>query len=95
MRRAYFVSVFIAAHIFFIFFQIHKHSKIIQFSYQKQKNEQKKELLAQKLQDLKQQFYKCKEYSSVKTFAQKKLNMKKVRLSQVQKLSLENQTVES
>ena len=88
MKRPYlFISVFIAAHIFFIFFQIHKHSKVIKLSYQKQKSEQRKELLTQKLQDLKQQLYELQKRPTIKQFAQEKLKMRKIKLSQINKLS--------
>lgn len=87
MRRSYFVFTFIATHIFFIFFQIHKHSKIIRLSYQKQKHEQKRERFTQRIQELTQQLYEMKKRSSIKAFAHSKLGMKKIRLSQIKKLN--------
>jgi len=86
MKRSYFIVVFISTHVFFIFFQIHKHSKIVKLSYQKQKNEQRKERLAQKIQELTQKLYAQKERSAIKKFAQEKLKMKKMKLSQIKKL---------
>lgn len=86
MKRSYFISIFVATHVFFIFFQIHKHSKIIRLSYQKQKSEQKQEQLTQTVQELTHQLYALKEKSSIKQFAQDMLGMKKIKLSQVKKL---------
>ncbi len=95
MKRSYFIVTFIATHIFFIFFQIHKHSKIIRFSYQKQKNEQKKELLIQKIQELTQNLYELKKRSSIKKYAQKKLKMRKIKLSQIKKITPKTQPISS
>jgi len=91
MRRPYFIISFIATHIFFIFFQIHKHSKIIKFSYQKQKYEQKKEQLQEQLQELTQTLCNLKKQATVKQFAQETLNMKKIKLSQVKSVHIEQQ----
>jgi len=87
MKKFYFVSIFIFTHIFFIFFQIHKHSKVIRLSYCKQKSEQQKEQLTQQVQDLTQQLYRLKERSAIKKYAQQEMGMRKVRLAQVKKLS--------
>jgi len=91
MKRPYFIVIFIVAHIFFIFFQIHKHSKVIKLSYKKQKSEQKKELLVQTIQDLKQQLYEMQKRSSIKKFAQEQLKMRKIKLSQINKIKIEPQ----
>jgi len=88
MKKFYFVPAFIATHIFFIFFQIHKHSKVIHLSYNKQKGEQQKEQLTQQIQQLTQKLYGLKERSAIKKYAQQKMGMRKVRLSQVKKLDL-------
>lgn len=91
MKRPYFIIIFIATHIFFIIFQIDKHSKIIKLSYQKQKGEQKKEQLTQKIQDLTQQLYELQKRSSIKKFARDELDMKKIKLSQIKGLSISNE----
>ncbi len=90
MKRPYFITIFVATHIFFIFFQIHKHSKIIRLSYQKQKSEQKREQLVQRVQELTQQLHALKEKSSIKKFAQETLGMQKIKLSQVKKIETLN-----
>jgi len=54
MKRITFISMFIIAHIFFIFFMINKHMQVIKLSYQKQKYENEKKELMQKKQDLSQ-----------------------------------------
>lgn len=86
MKRPYFITIFLGTQVFLVFFQIHKHSKMIRLSYQKQKSEQRKEQLVQQVQSLTQQLYVLKEQSSVKQFAQEHLGMKKIKISQVKKL---------
>ena len=89
MKKFYFVSAFITTHLFFIFFQIHKHSKVIRLSYCKQKYEQQKEIMTQKIQELTKNLYALKERSEIKKYAQETLKMKKMKLSQVKKLNLD------
>jgi cell division protein FtsL len=86
MKRPYFITIFVCTQVFLVFFQIHKHSKIIRLSYQKQKNEQKREELTHQIQALTQQLYRLKEQSSIKQFAQEQLGMKKIKISQIKKL---------
>ena len=88
MKKSYFIIIFISTHIFFIFFQIHKHSRAIKLSYHKQKGEQKKERLSQKIQELTQRLYEKKERSSIKKFAKNTLNMRKIQLNQIKTIHL-------
>jgi len=88
MKRPYFILTFIATHIFFIFFQIRERSEVIKLSYCKQKSEQQKEILTQKIQELTQQLYALQERATIKKYAQETLQMKKLKLSQIQKLDL-------
>ncbi len=86
MKKTLFIAVFIGAHIIFIFLQIHKHSQVIHYSYEKQKKETQKNNLIQKRQLVEQQQYAIKNRSTIKQFAGNVLRMKKVKLSQIKKL---------
>ena len=87
MKRAAFLVVFIIAQICFIVLLIYKQSKIIEISYQKQRNEKTKDRLFQKKSDLIQKLYEIKNHSKIKQYAAEELKMKKVGLSQIKKIS--------
>ncbi|MCA9770236.1 hypothetical protein KC460_02610 [Candidatus Dependentiae bacterium] len=87
MKQKTFITVFVGAHILFIFLQIHKHSQIVKNSYTKQKFEQEKTLLIKKKQALTHQLYAYKNKSAIKDFATKKLGMQPLRLSQIKTLT--------
>jgi len=86
MKRGTFITLFVATHVFFIFFQINKHNKIIKLTYQKQKYENEKKVLSQTIQEFSQQLYQEKKRSSIKQFAKDVLKMGKVKLKQIKKL---------
>lgn len=86
MKRITFIVLFVATHIFFIFFQINKHNKKIQKTYLKQKYEIEKKELTQQIQELSQQLYQIKKRSSIKQFAEDTLKMGRVNLKQIKKL---------
>jgi len=86
MKKITFISLFIATHVFFIFFMIHKHMQIIRLSFQKQKYENKKKELIQKKQSLSQQWYHLLKRSTIKKFAQSNLKMSKLRLNQINRI---------
>jgi len=94
MKRSLFISTFIGVHLFFAFFQVHKHSNLIKLSYQKQKHELTRENLIQKKRDLTQQLYALQDRAAIKEFAQQELKMEKVSINQVKKLSLHEQSVQ-
>ena len=52
MKKATFITLFVATHVFFIFFQINKHNQIIKLTYQNQKYENEKKELVQQNQEL-------------------------------------------
>jgi len=91
MRKSTFIGLFIITHLFFIFFQIHKHNQIIKLSYQKQKYENKKKELLQKKEHLSQKWYQMQKRSTIKKFAKKNLKMSKVKLKQIKKLATINE----
>lgn len=88
MKRKTFIKIFIAVHIFFIVFQIYKHSNFVNLSYQKQQNEAKKLQLVQQIQNLKQRRSSFYQHNKIKKFAQKKLKLHKTKLSQLKKIKL-------
>ena len=94
MKRSLFITVFIAAHLFFVFFQIHQHSQIIKLSYRKQKNELTLKKLTQQKLDLTQQLYVLKNKSAIKDFAQQELAMQPINIGQIKKLDLNEQKLQ-
>ena len=86
MKRTLFIPIFIAAHVVFVFLQIHQYSKIIKISYEKQKNEQHVENLLKKQQSLTHTFNALQNKSAIKQFAQQQLHMQPVSLKQIKKL---------
>jgi len=87
MKKATFIALFIATHIFFIFFQINKHNQIITLSYQKQKYEKEKKELLQQEQTLSQKLCEIKKRSHITKYAKKTLKMSKVKLKQIKKIT--------
>ena len=86
MKRLTFITIFVVTHVGFIFFQIHKHTKIIQLSYEKQKLEKHRSQLIAKKQELTQELYSLKSRTAIARFAKKRLKMSKVKLKQIKKL---------
>lgn len=86
MKVKPFLLAFVSIHVILIFLQIHKHSQIIKYSYELQKNEQTKELLVKKKLALTHQLYACKNRSAVKECAIAQLHMKPIQLHQIKKL---------
>lgn len=86
MRRSFFFAVFITAHIIFIFLQIHKHALFIKQSYRKQKNEKLRNNLHSEKDSLNHQLQLLENHTSIKKYAQNKLAMVPVKLSQIKKV---------
>ncbi len=84
-----FFILFLTTHIFFVFFYIHKESRIIKLSYQKQKHEKLIKDLEQQKQDLTQNFLTMQNHLEIKEFAQKKLGMQKINLNKCKMLDNE------
>ena len=79
---------FIAINLIFIFLQIHKQSYLVKMYYEKQRLEKEKEQLIQKQNNLTQQIYELKNLNNIMKYSSDNLNMKKVKLNQIKKLSL-------
>jgi cell division protein FtsL len=86
MKRSLFISLFVSVHILFVLLVIHKQNNFIALSYEHQRKH--KEIL--KLQDRKKQLdrerYMLTSHEYVKQFAQTKLGMQPVRMSQIRKI---------
>lgn len=87
MKRSIFISLFIGAQFALITLQVYKHSKHTQMLYAKQKHEAHKINLLAKKQQLTQELYACKDRTTIKQYAVKKLHMEPIRLSQIKKIS--------
>ncbi|HRN78600.1 MAG TPA: hypothetical protein PLU71_05130 [Candidatus Dependentiae bacterium] len=87
MKRIFFVSTFIVAHVGFIFLQIHKHAQFIQASYRKQKNEQLLAKLNHEKEQRVQKLYALQNKDQIKQYAQHHLAMSSVKLNQIKKIS--------
>lgn len=83
-KRAFLIC-FVAAHVIFIFFYIHKESQFIKLSYEKQKQEKLQSDLTHLKQQLTHALYQAHNKLAIKTYALKELHMRKVRLSQIKK----------
>jgi len=89
MKKNSFLTIFISAHIFLIFLQIHKHTLFVKNSYNHQLCEKSIATLTEKKQTLTQELYALKDRENIKKYAQEKLKMRPYALNQVKKLSNE------
>ncbi len=87
MKKTAFLTLFIATNISFIFFHIHKHMHFIKQSFRKQRNDRLLAQLEQKKQELTNQLYALQNRTAVKTFAQEKLSLKPILLTQVKRFN--------
>lgn len=88
MHKRLFLVTFIAAQLFFIFFHIHKQSRVIRLSYDKQKYEKLKSELLEQKQQLEQTLHIAQSRSTIKQYAQTTLALKPMRIDQVKKYDL-------
>lgn len=86
MKKNYFITFFISAHIVLIFLQVHKHTLFIKNSYNQQQCEKKIAALTEKKQTLTQELYALKDRENIKKYAQNNLKMRPYALNQVKKL---------
>ena len=86
MKKNLFIALFFGVNVFFVFFHIHKQSRIITLSYQKQKNEKSRDELIEQKKELQQQLYALRNHALVNNYAHTTLKMEKVRLSAVKTL---------
>jgi len=84
-KSNYFIYIFIAVNLLFIFLQIYKQSNFVKLSYKKQRLEKEKDLLIQKRDNLNQKLLELKNPNAVKNAVIRDLNMKRVGINQVRK----------
>ncbi len=83
MKKNIFVHIVIGFHLIYIGLQIHKQSYVIKWSFEKQRNEKHKDALRAQKNNLTEQLFILKHRSTIKTFAQTTLHMKKIGIDQV------------
>ncbi len=86
MKRSWFITLFVSVHILFVLLVIHKQNNFIALSYEHQRKHKRiLELQDEKKQLLHEQ-YALTSHAHVKKFAQTKLGMEPVRITQMKKL---------
>lgn len=88
MKKRVFLVTFVVTQLFFVFFHIHKQSRIISLSYDKQKYEKLKAELLQQKQQLQQTLHIAHARSTIKQYAETTLALKPMRINQVKKYDL-------
>jgi len=86
VKKKSFIVLFIAFHVFFIGLKIDKQGRFIKLSYEKQSLETRKQNLQKKNQNLVNTLYTLKKPSSIKRFAQEKLDMEPLNLKRVKRI---------
>lgn len=86
MKKKSFIVLFLTVHVLFITIQINKQSKMVKLSYTKQKKEQTLKTLFNKKQALVNKLYELKNKNSIKAYAQNHLQMKPLKIKQVQRI---------
>ena len=86
MNQSRFLAIFTTTHVLFILLQIHKHTQIVRYSYQKQELEQQISLLSEKQEQLTQLLCEHKSHDAINQYAQTKLDMKPLQLNQIKKI---------
>ncbi len=90
MKRASFFIIFVSFHVAVVGLHIYKHTKRTQLLFEHQRQESfRNDLMAAK-QQLVNEAYAHADRKAIKEFAQKQLEMKPIRLSQVKKISRES-----
>ncbi len=91
MKKTFFITLFIVTHIGFLFLHIQMQTKSLEESFRKQKNERTLTLLEQKKQALTNELQSLQNKQEIKEFAQKKLNLQPINLTQIERLSDDNE----
>jgi len=80
------IVVCVAINVAFIFAQIYKHTKLVQYAYLKQHDEHILEHHQQTIQTLTQQLHALKDRETIRAFAQKELSMQPLSMKQIKRL---------
>lgn len=86
MKKKTFIVLFLTVHVLFIALQIDKQSKMVKLSYTKQKAEQTHSTLSKRKQELINRLYTLRNKQEIKNYAQAHLNMKPLKIKQVQRI---------
>ena len=87
MKKNKGMTLFILVNVLFIFLQVYNHTRSVQETYRKQKNEKQHALYCQKKANLSQQLYALKNAKTIKTFARNTLKMHQIKLHQIKKIN--------
>ena len=91
MNRSFFIAIFVSAHIAFVLLTIHKQNAFIQLSYEKQRKEKAILALREQKKQLTQERYALHSHEQVKKVAQQQLHLEPIKISQIRKVSLNDQ----
>lgn len=83
MKRKNFFSLLFLLCVSFVFIKIYQHNLLIKLSYEKQRQERKKEKLQHKKNHMLAKLYSLRDFKRVKKIAQAKLGLKELKLSQI------------
>ena len=86
MQSSRFMCLVVATHVAFIVAHIHRHTRFIGESFRRQRNERTRQQLVHKRQELAAQLCAIQDHGYIKRYAEEKLHMKPISLSQVKKL---------
>ncbi len=92
MKKNRFLTIVIVTNIGFILLQIHKHNKVTELLYEKQRLEQQLETINKESNELKQELCALQDRQNVKKYAQKNLQMSAIRLAQMKKITDSNES---
>ncbi len=87
MKKKLFLGFFGSLQVFLIFWQVHKQSKLIQLSYQKQKNEKIVAELNEQKKKLMHEQQTQKNPAAIKKFAHEVLHMEPMKIAAIKKLT--------
>lgn len=86
MKKTVFITLFISTHISFLFLHIHKQMLFIKQSFSKQANEQLLSKATQEKQARLNELYALQNKQDVKAYAEKKLALRPVSMTQLHRL---------
>lgn len=87
MKRSTFIAIFAVSNLAMVLLHIHKHSRIIELSFTKQKLDTQRLALVKQKQELTHQIQALHNLRDVKQFALNELALKPAKISQVKKIS--------
>jgi cell division protein FtsL len=92
MKRSLFITLFVSVHILFVLLIIHKQNNFIALSYENQRTQKRILELQDSKKILLREQYALTSHEHVKKFAQTKLGLEPVKMSQIKRLVSERLT---